>query len=448
MKLLKGIVTILCALSAVLPALAVSDQDMEQARVITAKAYLRWANNGSGYLDELNVSSMAQLEAKLKKVEIDNLKAFKSVSVPTDYASWDKAKLVEFWSVKFFDSPALSADGKRAKSTVKKRIEAMTVSAPSAAQAPAPVQATEAKSETPEAKPAPDNNAAMDSLAESFLNDQENILADQEAIAADKEAMAEEFQPEDSHTWIYVVILVILVGVVIWLVVFAANTMKRSGGIIGGNSVQGSDGNSGEKSASPVAETAMASAVADAEDKIRARFAASLAKKNEELANANRRIQILEDDNAALRKEKEMLESKLSEVSSALQIKPQPRQKADIAPGRNSSAPAAGNILKVIYLGRVNSRGMFIRADRKISIGNTVYRLDTNDGLVGTFRIAEDPTVEEMILMDPQDMLSGGCNVDLSDAENASRFVTDSSGTAIFENGCWKVLRKCSVHFE
>ena len=103
MNLLKGIVMILCALCAALPALAVSDQDMERARVITAKAYLRWANNGSGYLDELNVSTMAQLESKLKKVEIDNLKAFKSVAVPTDYTSWDKARLVEFWSVNFFD---------------------------------------------------------------------------------------------------------------------------------------------------------------------------------------------------------------------------------------------------------------------------------------------------------------------------------------------------------
>ena len=72
-----------------LPSIAVSDKDMQQAKVIDAKLYLRWNNKGSGYLDEVSASSMSELESKLKAQEKENLQAFNSVKIPSDYASWD-----------------------------------------------------------------------------------------------------------------------------------------------------------------------------------------------------------------------------------------------------------------------------------------------------------------------------------------------------------------------
>ena len=57
------------------------------------------------------------------------------MKVPSDYASWDKAKLVEFWGVTFFTSPNLAEKGKVARSRVKQRINAMTVAAPAAKKA-------------------------------------------------------------------------------------------------------------------------------------------------------------------------------------------------------------------------------------------------------------------------------------------------------------------------
>ena len=47
----------------------VSQKEMEQARTIAAKAYLRYANDGSGYLDDLNPTTMQELEASLKSKE-------------------------------------------------------------------------------------------------------------------------------------------------------------------------------------------------------------------------------------------------------------------------------------------------------------------------------------------------------------------------------------------
>lgn len=118
-----------------IPVFAVTDKEMEEARTITAQAYLRYANDGSGYLDDFKATTMSQLESKLKAKEKENIKAFKSVKVPSDYASWDKAKLVEFWGVTFFTSPNLAEKGKVARSRVKQRINAMTVAAPAAKEA-------------------------------------------------------------------------------------------------------------------------------------------------------------------------------------------------------------------------------------------------------------------------------------------------------------------------
>ena len=49
-----------------IPVFAVTDKEMEEARTITARAYLRYANDGSGYLDDFKATTMSQLESKLK----------------------------------------------------------------------------------------------------------------------------------------------------------------------------------------------------------------------------------------------------------------------------------------------------------------------------------------------------------------------------------------------
>ena len=40
---------------------AVTRQEMDQARTIAAKAYIRYVNDGSGYLDDLNPKTMEEL---------------------------------------------------------------------------------------------------------------------------------------------------------------------------------------------------------------------------------------------------------------------------------------------------------------------------------------------------------------------------------------------------
>lgn len=421
-----------------------TDKEMDRAKAIAAKQYLRWVNDGSGYLDEFEASSMSELNSKLKAKEKENLKAFNSVSVPSDYASWNKEKLVEFWSVTFFTSPLLDQKGKNAKASVKKKIEAMSVSAP-AAKEETTVPEPPAPEPEPMAQPMPEevNNPSEMPTAEGVAEQEQDILNDQQAIAEDAQLADESRRREESHTWVYVLVLAILVGVVIWLVVYAANVMKRQPS--GDESDKGEKGARGEGS--------------DRESELRAQAKAAITKKNEEIEELHTRLQNEEKRSAEMGMELERLKLENSRLHQQIvkmredtMTKQAEREKTATVlkeTVRKEREEAPVKLLKTIYLGRANQRGIFVRADRRITPGNTIYRLDTNDGLVGTFHVVDEPEVVEVALTDPGLYLATGCTgEDFEDTAGVSRIITDSDGTAIFENGYWKVLRKTRIRYE
>ena len=218
-RIIAGVLTLAAMMGSAVECRAVSDREMEEARAIAAKAYLRYANNGSGYLDEVNAKSIAELQKSLKAKEKENIKAFLAIPVPKDYATWDKTKLVEYWGSTAFKAAGLIEEGKGARPRVRKQIMAMSISAPSAAApaetpaeaAPAPAEAAPAEASVAEQ---PAEAAAADPAAQ-----QADILADQKAIEDDAKNAAPESQNSGSNsTWIYVVILCVLIGVVVWLV--------------------------------------------------------------------------------------------------------------------------------------------------------------------------------------------------------------------------------------
>lgn len=434
--------------AAALPVAAVTDKEWEEARTITAKTYLRWANDGSGYLDEVSATTMSELQGKLRPKEVENLKAFTAVKLPSDYAGWDKQKFVEFWAVEFFTSPQLDEQGKRARSSVKKKLMAMNVSAPSAVAAQPETPAAPAETASPATEMPAD---ATPTGAEAAL-EQEQILNDQKAIEADAADAAESARPkEQSHTWVYIVVLVILIIVVVWLVVYAANLMKRQPD--GDEDFKGEDGGR-----------------TLGDDELREQTRIAIAKKNEEVEALRRQLEDEGRRNNDLEMEIERLKSdrkrqddailQLREENRRLRLdrqtsanRPEPartsaEESARAARLGDESAPKAP-ILKTIYLGRANNRGIFVRADRRVSIGNTIYRLDTNDGMVGTFHVVDEPEVVEVALSNPNEYLGNGCiGTDLEETAGVSRIVTESSGTAIFENGYWKIIRKTRIRYE
>ena len=430
-SILRTLLPAVLAIAITAPALAVTDNEMEQARTIAAKMYLRYANNGSGYLDDVKATNMAQLQKVLKKKEQENVKAFLSIPVPKDYAQWDKAKLAEYWSVTAFNSPGLIEQGKGARNRVRKQIESMTVSAPAPAEPSAPAPAEPAAAP---ASAAPADTASA--LPTDIASQEQDILADQKAIEADNQNPT--LESPSNHTWIYVVILVILIAIVIWLVIYAAKVMKRQ-------QISGDDDEVSDAEIEEIRERAKR-AIAQYKDKVE-ELNAKLQSAEARIAEAENEAKRCKEDNRRLNERIADLQERLNNASAS--AAPQSAAPAARQQTRPQQESKHDDILHVIYLGRANSRGIFVRADRNYSNGNTVYRLDTEDGLTGTFAYVDNPAMNRMALDRPKEMLSGGCAADdIEDTIGATEIVTESRGTAIFENGYWKVLRKSRIRFK
>lgn len=468
MKRLIYIIALILAAAATGTMQAVTDKEMEQARVIATQAYLRYANDGSGYLDDLHPKTMAELERSLKPKEKENIKAFKAISLPGDYKSWDKTKLVDFWT-KAFSTKGLIDKGRIGRKRAGSRINAMTIAAPAKPEAPKEEKATPASSPekngvqaTTEAKSPATTPAVSPTPADSMA------AAANEAELKAMQALEEEdpINKAQNHTWIYTLILIILVGVVVALVIFASNVMKKNGAR---PAMQPADAVPSE-----IPPTDQRAAAMEA-NSLREKFAARLTEKNKEVAALNRKVEELASANSALQGKVETLtsenatlrarlsdalrkEAELEKAVSLATVQPAVAQH-DTAPAQPSrqTAPQAssqqptrqGTPLRTIYLGRANSKGIFVRADRSLNVGNSVFRLDTTDGYAGSFRVVDDPTVWDMAMLTPRESLAGACvSPDLDNTDGKEKIVNDSSGTAVFEGGCWKVIRKAKIHYE
>ena len=470
MKRLIYLFPLFISLLVSIPAKAVTEKEMDQARALAAQAYLRYANDGSGYLDNIHPKSMSQLERALKTKEKENIKAFKNIPVPSDYASWDKQKLVDYWGVKAFAASGLLQKGRVGKGRAKKNISAMKISEPVKTEKtvakPAATTAKPAQDKQEAAKPAqtPADAPESESKTDSSLNVSQETSdttapnLDNDKFFADLEEETQIKKAED-HTWIYILILCILVAVVVALVVFASNVMKRNEARLAEADRIHDD------NLTPSADS----------DKMREKFAAAMATKNEELATLSQKIESLNSLNTSLKvniqgltAEVVSLRTRLSEANARIrsfeekaagatpQAAPVKQQSATTAtpastvPTRQTSPTDADTpAVRSIYLGRANAKGIFVRADRSLIPGNSIYRLDTTDGYAGSFRVAANQEVWEHTLRSPIELLSGACIApNFTETSGMKKIVNDSAGTAIFEDGCWKVIRKAKIHFE
>ncbi len=573
MKRLVYILTVMMALWQTIPVLAVTDKEMEQARVIATKTYLRYANDGSGYLDKLNPSTMAELEKNLKAKEKENIKAFKAIPVPTGYASWDKQKLVDYWTNTAFAHAGLEKKGLQAgKSAARKKLNNMKVGAPQAAAqteaaspASASAPASSAATAASETKPAeqtqfaaaqPADNKDALPAAEAALDSAQAELEEAKALAQgaidDEDPM---IQKESSHTWIYVVVLCILVAVVVALVVFASNVMKKTASnqpldyansddakalarnlknaknrveelehqnqqlnrridaltaeinkLRARNSqsptqqapIQGipypktpstsearprreeavsNHPSSGAASSAPGTTSSQATDLhrtaaessadsrqgipghsADARQGISghpadSRQGVTSATTISDLhrSSAPATVGDLHRPTASLgdANRQGVQQGSAKPVASQSAPRQQGQQPASPSAPRQQGQQSASHPVRTIYLGRANAKQIFIRADRTLNPGNSVFRLDTSDGLAGTFKVVNDPSIIELVKEHPAEMLSAACvGPDLGNTEHLKTIVTDSAGTAIFEGGRWIVMRKAKIHYE
>lgn len=488
MNHLLKISMIAVAMAAAIPSFAVTDKEMEQARAIAAKHYLRYANNGSDYLDKLSPTSVADLSKSLKAKEQENLKSFNAVAVPKDYASWDKKKLVDYWSSTFFRSPGLKEDGKKCLGILARNLNKMTVAAPGTAPKPSeatadtkPADTKPAESKPDETKAAESKTAAQTPAAPSPA--EQEVTADDALEAAVVQAQADaglvDEQPKkSSNTGWYIGILVVLVGVVIWLVMYASKSMKETGATLADHKV-------GEKEIREAKRAAK-----EEQNKMREQYASSLTSKNDEIKQLKAQCAALEGQLDASRRETDVLRRDLdaakrdlaalrqenrgrrtdanvqnSEIRSRVpeskgvntetdgknlmtggkrpEVKEQRTQEA-----RPQAAARPGGLPPVVFLGFVNQKGLFTKASRTLNADMSVYRMDIPDGHHGLFRVVNDPEILDRLLENPEHWLGGGCHIENpEDADIAAEVVTLQPGEALFADNTCRVTKKARIKF-
>ncbi|MDE5808176.1 MAG: hypothetical protein K2H76_08665 [Muribaculaceae bacterium] len=266
------------------------------------------------------------------------------------------------------------------------------------------------------------------------MTHQEEAIADSLAVLqADEQtmALADEKKKAKSHTWIYVIILVILVVLVVWLMIYAANMMKKQGKEV--RDVEGLDKKAKKEIAALEAEN----------EKLRSEIGRLKA------ANESAKAETIRLRAAIAKADEKAQKAEQTAAQAARTLQESPVAAAAPTQRKKEEPKPQPKVLNEIYLGRANQKGLFVRGDRRPNPGHTIYRLDTKDGIVGTFRFANTPEAFELAVSNPIQFLAGGCvSENFEDAETASKIVTETPGTAILENGCWKVLRKSRIRFE
>lgn len=372
-------------------AFAVTRDEMEQARATTALWYLRYVNDGSDYLEKLSPKTVAELQTKLRDKEKENIKIFLTVEVPSDYPSWDKDKLVEYWSKTIFSNPKFPEKAQAAKRRIKSKLQAMQIAAP-----------TQTPTEQTQVPETPSADTAQTQIVTETTDDIQTTVQDSATTTeatVDEEFADEENKSGSSMTWLYIAILIVLVGVVIWLVVYATNSIKKT---------TASNGTAPDKAALN-------------------KYISELEKKDKEIAELKEKLQAMS------------IRLRSAEAKAA------PKQPTAQYTNRKISPQNP----RTIYLAQANTQGVFVRADAEYNMGNSIFKLVTTDGVSGSFSVIEDSNVYELALMMPVDFLINACvGKNLQIAQGMKTIVTDNAGTAIFENGKWRVIRKAEIHYE
>lgn len=467
---------------------AVTDAEMDEARAIAAKFYIRYANNGSGYLDGFTPASMSDLEKKLtNNTDKENLAKFKSAGLPKDYSSWDKDQLVAYWSNTFFTDHSSSLGDAAKNGECKKKIRSAVQNVKVTPPAPA-APAVEPTPETPAVEEAatvpPEETMATEEEIEETVD---QIAEAESQLAADQGLPREE--ENGSGTWVYIMVLAILVVIVIGLVIYASRTMKGQKkdedddldeiplsdphlksdssayapqalpveepvAVTDAPLVAPAPQTGGQPSPTKLAMQAATGASIAEQTRMREKYAETLAAKSEEIRSLSRQLSDMEMLAAQLKEENRRLTAEVDRLRNLNTPEaPSPRAESLRQEEKREEEvprpPKREQDVKEVYLGRVNSKGIFVRADRHAVDGQSIYKLTTSNGISGTFALLQNPLIIEQVLDDPGRWLAGGCFAkDIFDTEGREEIITETPGTAAFRDGAWRVEKKSRIRYE
>ena len=410
---LRIFLTLIAFVAVASSAWSVTREEMEQARTITAQAFLRYMNNGSDYLDKLDPVKVSDLKNSLKTKEKENIKIFESIEYPKIevYSQWSKDDLLKYWGTDFWNDSRIPAHCKGARVRVKSKIGAMNVGAEAIKSQETTATLAEADNAASEAQRVLDSIKMADSIAAEAAileasNDvvQEDFASD--SIAAEESAIEEEetVKSKSSPTLIYSLILIVLVVIIAALIVYAVKGIQKSG-------KQDVKRDKNEETDS-----------ADEEDDDNHIYKETLDEKDREIASLKAEIDRL--NNVILR-----MNDRISDAIS------------EISPNQRPT--------RTIYLAYANSKNVFVRADSVYNEDYSIFKLVTSDGITGSFSVIDNPIANKLALSLPISILKNSCQSEDMHHDNwCKQIITENAGTAIFENGRWIVKRKADINFQ
>lgn len=391
----------------------VTREEMEQARTITAQAFLRYMNNGSDYLDKLDPVKVSDLKNSLKTKEKENIKIFESIEYPKIevYSQWSKDDLLKYWGTDFWNDSRIPAHCKGARVRVKSKIGAMNVGAEAIKSQETTATLAEADNAASEAQRVLDSIKMADSIAtEAAILEASNDMVQEDfasdSIAAEESAIEEEetVKSKSSPTLIYSLILIVLVVIIAALIVYAVKGIQKSG-------KQDVKRDKNDETDS-----------ADEEDDDNHIYKETLDEKDREIASLKAEIDRL--NNVILR-----MNDRLSDAIS------------EISPNQRPT--------RTIYLAYANSKNVFVRADSVYNEDYSIFKLVTSDGITGSFSVIDNPIANKLALSLPISILKNSCQSEDMHHDNwCKQIITENAGTAIFENGRWIVKRKADINFQ
>ena len=103
---------------------------------------------------------------------------------------------------------------------------------------------------------------------------------------------------------------------------------------------------------------------------------------------------------------------------------------------------------KVYYLQAPSIEGSFSEWTLNEQIGKSIYQLSTNDGINGTFIVLDTPDAIATAMISVSQFIKPACKIIGNTAKLPRRIETQEEGTAIYENGTWRVVNKAVVSLE
>ena len=90
-----------------------------------------------------------------------------------------------------------------------------------------------------------------------------------------------------------------------------------------------------------------------------------------------------------------------------------------------------------------------MRASTEFEAGNSIFVLETTDGVNAVFAVIDDKNVHRLALMMPTENLIGACTGEqIQLSHGKTRVVTDSPGAAVLDGDRWHITRRASIHYE